>query len=241
MPEPTNDLPSFLRLVSCVLLFSLAGGSLHAGIIVTGRLSAYAQADGVSDLQVRPFSSGPGTLLAEAINGSIATSNLAVTEAFFDGSALRFAFDADSYGVHVPPSGWINGESRFFFEIETTTPTILQYSLEGIGFNNGASSGFEFGRQVQLGGNFNETGSRLLQPGTYQVLGYASWSIEPRRDDFFYSSANLAGSFQLRPVIDPVPEPSTLAIFGIGAMSLMGIRQRKRAKESTKTSIESST
>lgn len=112
----------------------------------------------------------------------------------------------------------------------TGTRTFVNNSSSEVGFSRAGFDGLDL---YNSGANSAyETWDMLasLGPvgGTFDLMQWANSPVMTNMGALFFESRSVTGTFQAITSTTSVPEPTTLAMFGIGLLSL-GLRRRSRA------------
>lgn len=233
---------SLLGLAALVLM--LCGmGQAEAGFIQVSSLAELRANDSLDWGQLGAAVSDPGNpVTVVSGNGSIMGVRVVVSQ------------PGGSFQRRDEGYGWIghfNLGDHLLFTNFGPGPITLVFSrpIHGIGFQSGSNAGGPFTTTLDV---FNSSDNLL---GTFSVTGLGGAAEDTGDAPFLgvlssgvdigkvvVSSTNNSGGFAINqlelvdPVVPPsvaVPEPSTLALLGIGSLALIGYGWRRRKEAAT--------
>jgi hypothetical protein len=145
------------------------------------------------------------------------------------------AIIGDGTAAHTPLSGAGYGADLYWALGTVTDPLLLQSAGFSTPFGTGASAGYFFGGVLGIPGT-SAGGSQVI---TVQVVAWnmasgASWAAATERGGGNLFQVTTGGGptpppffTAMTPFNVVVPEPTTLALAGLGAVSLLLFRRRK--------------
>ncbi|WP_417738308.1 PEP-CTERM sorting domain-containing protein [Rosistilla oblonga] len=207
----------FVLAIACIAMTGVMAEQLHAGVIIT-----YYD-DGV-DL----FFDYAGSLDADTGTGTIVNENFSVISAI--GTAQTVFYSTANGYVFVGNDNGAKPQGLFATNIRTDFTPQDGYS-SGTGFMFGVNHTTDgttvTNVSVSVWGNWGAANTpingRLVLPGQ-TVLGIGmvdGWSAQTEWGTITFRDAAS---------VSTVPEPTSLAIFGIGALGLVASRRRRKDK-----------
>jgi len=191
-----------------------------AALLCLGALATGAFAQGTVT-----FNNNPATLMSVGPTGAgVATAANSPGAYYFGlltsltGTAGSFTF-ANVYGTNNAAAGRFTGGTA---SLPTTIPPGTAFSFEVAGWS--ASLGPTF-VPAWLTGNFGG------KSGSFGLSGIgtatAGGGTPPAPPGIIFGATGLTSGFNMTPTGAPVPEPTSMALFGLGAAALMIFRRRK--------------
>ena len=179
---------------------SYANGAPGNGEFILSRL--FATAGGTANLLNQTFSIGLGS--KNLTSGSIALRvGTAFSLGYTGGGPDNFTLSVDGGVGSVVPVGWSNLNAGILVSLKVTGPL------------NSTSEGYALAISPFAGGAPLYTTSGTFDSSTYTTSSFSFATINTSGDQF----AN-------NPTIAAIPEPSSLALFGLAAL-VLGFRARK--------------
>ena len=219
-------LHSLLMIPTVLLGLAFAGASAHAGFTLTTSVSGVSEGGGMigGSMVLAPGSTFPiDSSTITASNGGMSFTDSA-------GTMIYFLNDAQSFGsVSVP------NEQIF---VANTTPGatdtgVFTFTMNIAVTSNGETKSFTEGPDSITLDLMNSNANYLVAAGTLappsQVIGGVVFSSSmPQAVSGQINSANNGGVSAV--ISAAVPEPSSIALLGVGGLMLIASQQRRLAR-----------